>query len=370
MKAPKKITFEGFYGFKNSGDDAFIEVASWGARKYWKCKNNVFLGEELPEVKYPINRNQYLSKIKGFDRFNLIRHLSNSDYLISAGGSTFSELPFHSNKVISKSFKKIKSGLQLGGIGVSVGPFKTVSSEKKIAEYLKSLDFLSVRDFRSFQYVNSLDLPYQPIHAFDLAAMLPSVYQNHITERKINQTKTIGISICNYERYTGGPIEKEKKRNSYFKELVHLIAKTTNVKFKVFIFNGNSKTGDWAVTQELMSHIDKNRIEIIPYLGNVEKTWIEVSGCDLMISTRLHASIFACYAEVPFMLLEYHEKCNDFLNDVGHHETYRLFDAETPLEKVVPVIKEILAGNYKPPSNIAETIALSEKNFTKTLVIT
>lgn len=368
MKAPKKITFEGFYGFKNSGDDAFIEVASWGARTYWNCKNNAFTGEELPDTKYPINRSQILPQIKGMDRLNLIRHLSNSDYLISAGGSTFTELPVHSNKAFSKAFKKIKSVLQLGAIGVSIGPFKTVSDEKKVIEYLQSLHFLSVRDYRSFQYVNSLDLPYKPVNAFDLAALLPSVYQNQNPVKKLHKTNIIGISICNYESYTGGDIRKEEKRNRYFKELVRLIAKTTNAKFRVFIINGNNKTGDWEVSKELMTQIDQDRVEVVPYLANVEKTWNAISSCDLMISTRLHGSIFACYAEVPFMLLEYHKKCTDFLNDIGHQKKYRLFDADVAPNKVIPVIEEILSGNYQPPNNIAHTIALSEKNFTKTLI--
>ena len=44
-----KITYEGFYGFKNAGDDAFVEVSSWGAQKFWSCTNNVFIGAQLPK---------------------------------------------------------------------------------------------------------------------------------------------------------------------------------------------------------------------------------------------------------------------------------------------------------------------------------
>lgn len=28
------ILFTGFYGFKNSGDDAFVEACSWGAHNF------------------------------------------------------------------------------------------------------------------------------------------------------------------------------------------------------------------------------------------------------------------------------------------------------------------------------------------------
>lgn len=367
MKNPKKITFEGFYGFKNAGDDAFVEVASWGARKYWRCRNNVFLGADLPLVKNAINQKQYSPRIKGFDRLNLVSHLTKSDYLISAGGSTFGELPSHSNKAVSKLFKSIKPNLKLGAIGVSVGPFKTVQNEKDVIKYLQSLEFLALRDTRSFDYACSLNLPYQPINAFDLAALLPLVYEENKIPNKNTSVKTVGLSICNYESYTGGDLSKEQKRNTYFRQLVEQIAQKTDVNFKLFIINGNAKTGDREVSKELMKNIDKNRIEIIPYLGNVEKTWEEIANCDLMISTRLHASIFACYAQVPFMLLEYHKKCSDFLNDVGQNNKYRLFDADVAIDEIFPTIEEILTGKYQAPLHLDETITLSQKNFTHTI---
>ncbi len=367
MKNPKKITFEGFYGFKNAGDDAFVEVASWGSHEYWNCQDNAFLGAHLPKVKHGINRNQYFPQIKGLDRLNLIRHLAKSDYLISAGGSTFGELPPHSNKAVSKLFKSLKPSLKLGAIGVSLGPFRTVQNEKDVIKYLKSLDFLALRDDRSYQYSCSLDLPYQPIKAFDLAALLPLVYAADNYHNPKRNGKTIGISICNYESYVGGDLRKERKRNDYFKRLVEQIASQTEVNFKVFIFNGNPKTGDLDVSKKLIENIDTMRFDIIPYLGNVEKTWKEILSCDLMISTRLHASIFACYAEVPFMLLEYHRKCTDFLNDVGQDKKYRLYDAEVPLNEIFPTIIEILSGEYNTPSHLDATISLSRRNFTHTI---
>ncbi len=360
-----KITFEGFYGFQNAGDDAFVEVASWGSRKYWKCDNNVFLGKTIPETKYPINSTQFLKGIKGFDRLNLLNHLAFSDYMVSAGGSTFGNLPFHSNKSFAKKFQQINRKLKLGAIGVSVGPFNSTQDERAVEKYLKSLDFLALRDTRSFLYAESLDLPYKPIKAFDLAALLPNIFGAFNNNESYK--RTIGISICNYESYTGGNLSQENKRNTYFHDLVNILAATTDVNFKIFIINGNPKTGDWDVSQQLISKLDESRITIIPYLGNVEKTWEAISSCSLVISTRLHASIFACYAKVPFMLLEYHKKCTDFLNDVGQMEKYRLYDAQKPIDQVVPIIQEILNGSYEAPRNLQDTIDLSLRNFTQTI---
>ena len=138
------------------------------------------------------------------------------------------------------------------------------------------------------------------------------------------------MCCCKYENSlkTNKDLKKEINRNSYFKELVNLIITKTNAHLKVFIINGNSKIGDLKISNELMDGISQERFSIIPYFGNVEKTWDAISKCNLMISTRLHASIFACYANVPFILIEYHKKCSDFLNDVGQQEEYRVYDAD------------------------------------------
>lgn len=368
MKDPKKITFEGFYGFKNAGDDAFVEVASWGAKKYWNCNNNVFLGAHLPKVINKINTHQLLPTIKGFDRVNLFGHLLNSDYFISAGGSTFSKIPAHSNKALANVYKRFDKRIQLGAIGVSVGPFGSVTDEKNVIKYLESLQFLAVRDSKSFKYLSSLNLPYQPVNAFDLAALLPLVYESSSKRLKTDSSqKTIGISICNYESYVGGDVKQETKRNLFFKELLNLILENTNVHLKVFIINDNPKIGDMKVTQELLEGVDKARFTVLPYSGNVKKTWDQISSCDLMISTRLHASIFACYSKVPFILLEYHRKCSDFLDDVGQDEMFRVYDAEKSTKEVMQTIEQVLNNEAKEPTNLEYTIEKSKLNFTKTI---
>ena len=117
----------------------------------------------------------------------------------------------------------------------------------------------------------------------------------------------------------------------------------------MFIINGNKTFGDHKATNQLIKDIDSNRVTIVPYLSNVQETWNEISSCNLMISTRLHASIFACYAQVPFFLIEYHEKCSDFLSDVGQDESYRVYDAQVSPSSLLQKVNEILGDSYIKP---------------------
>jgi hypothetical protein len=55
----KKILYSGFYGFKNTGDDAFLEVAAWGSKVFLNTENIVFLAHGLPKL---VNDFQELGK--------------------------------------------------------------------------------------------------------------------------------------------------------------------------------------------------------------------------------------------------------------------------------------------------------------------
>lgn len=368
-----KITYEGFYGFKNAGDDAFVEVCAWGARKYWNCEDNNFIGEFLPKTLNPINTHSPFKIIKGLDRLSVLANLIRSDYFISAGGSTFSEAPWHVNKMAAYHYKKIHKNLKLGAIGVSLGPFKNIKDERAVIKYLKALDFLALRDKRSFDYVNTLNLPYDPVCAFDLAALLPLIYDDDSptlsgeNESGKENIKIVGISVCLHETFVNGDKKKERERISFFKELVELINHQAKVHFKVFIINGAEKRKELEVSLEVMHNIGKDRVTFIPYSPDVHKTWNKIASCDLMISTRLHASIFACYAGTPFILIEYHQKCTDFLNDIGQNDAYRVYDAQVSPTEILPTVLEVLGGVHNPPENIANTMELALLNFTQTI---
>ena len=363
----RKISYTGFYGFQNTGDDAFLEVCAWGGAKFWNAKDNVFLGSNLPVLENDFS-SLSPSLIKGDNRIKSFFKISNSDYFISAGGSTFSDFKSLSLKDVALKIQKtINPKLEIGAIGVSVGPFKSVEAEKRVENYLKKMSFLAVRDQKSYDYVSSLNLPYKPVNAFDLAALLPFVYKDKPKVNASKKKKVIGISVCNYETYVGGDLHNEKRRNDFYINLLKELP-DDDVIYRFFYFNGNKNIGDKKITDYIISKVNKKNIEIIDYQYNVYKSWCLISECDLVVSTRLHASIFACYANIPFFLVEYHRKCTDFLDSVGQVKEHRLGDADVPYEKVVLKINEILYDNKSVlPSKIEETKEKALLNFTKTI---
>jgi polysaccharide pyruvyl transferase WcaK-like protein len=365
-----KVTYHGYYGAKNSGDDAFVEVASWGAKKFWNANDHLFFADTLPTIKTSVKN---WSPHKSYFSFSAaVFSVFNSDVFLSAGGSTFhSSLQMTDLRLYAKWKKKFHINGKTGAIGISLGPFISSKAEKDTISYLKTLDFLALRDNHSYNLACSYDLPFEPIESFDLAALLPLIYPNelNLSIQKSSTKKIIGISVCNYERYVNGDIHKEDMRNEYVLQILKILAKEKNYILRFFIFNGHKITGDEALSFSLIKKLEDaglKNVEIVPYLSNVAETWNKVKECDLVISSRLHASIFACFAQVPFFLLEYHRKCTDFLNDIGQYERYRLHDGSKNVNDFIDQINEILnSGNYVKPKNVTEAMNKALYNFTK-----
>lgn len=364
------ILFTGFYGYRNTGDDAFIEVASWGAKEVWKKDNNLFLcrNYDLPETVvstkgYPVNIKRTYSI-----QANLL--LNNTKSFIYAGGSTI-HAELSSKNIRMKAVQKKQKGhdFNFGAIGVSIGPFKSIKDEKAVQVYLKQMDFLAVRDQSSFDFVNSIDnLSYEPINAFDLAALLPEIYNYDYSIENKKHHKTIGISVCQYESIQNGmSVEHELKRNSMLVDLIKVLDKKENIHFKFYIINGNDIIGDFRLTSETIVASQPKSYEIVPYNKVTHQTWTSIAECDFIISTRLHAAIFACFANTPFMLNEYHRKCQDFLTNVGYNEKYRLYNSEYDIEQKANQILQIInnQSEYLMPTKIDQMKELAKLNFTK-----
>lgn len=362
------ILFTGFYGHQNTGDDAFVEVASWGAERFWNKRNNRFLSKShnlphtlQPSKGYPLT----LSKTYRLQRELLLR---NTSYLISAGGSTFHRKMETSNlKIKALQLKESGKAIKIGGIGVSVGPFKSLSAEKSVERYLKNIDFLAVRDQTSYDYVSSLNLPYKPINSFDLAALLPEIYNFDETQKTSGKKKIIGVSVCPYESLQNDMESKlEETRNIMVVDLIKQLDIEEDIHFKFYVINGNERIGDHTLTKDTIAKADPQSFEIVQYSKNTQQVWESISECDFIISTRLHAAIFACFSNTPFMLNEYHRKCSDFLFNVGYEESYRLFNSEYEIKEKARQIIEIVNDSSKfiYPKFTANMKSLAKLNFT------
>src|SRR5690606_15854923 len=173
---------------------------------------------------------------------------------------------------------------------------------------------------------------------------------------------------CPYESvHPGLDIANEERRNLFVEKLIQYLDFYENIHFKFFVINGNTKNGDNNLTRKIISSAKPKSFEIIDYSPTTQMIWNSIAACDFVVSTRLHAAIFSCFANVPFMLNEYHRKCGDFLDNVGYHESYRLFDSSIDVAEKGNQILSILnsPSEYRFPESLSEMESKAEFNFTK-----
>lgn len=286
--------------------------------------------------------------------------------MIWSGGSIFhSQAPFYTPRRFS--FLASRMGVTpSGAIGVSLGPYKTVIAEKAVHENLRQLNFLSLRDKKSYDEACSINLPYRPVLAADLAMLLPKIVPNFKPSK--SERQILGITVCHYERYAKKDIANEGHRETILLDtLVKMVQSGFKGVFRFFVFNSNQINGDQAVT---MAFCDKlkdvgAKVELISYSINPINIWLKVAECTAVISTRLHGAIFAAAANVPCCIVEYHRKCSDFISDTAVAEKWKIGDVNCSSEMLSEKLQDLLMCspiNFYPRRE--HLIQLAEKNFT------
>ena len=131
-----KLLFCGYYGHFNTGDDAFCAISAWGAKHYWSAEEVLFLSRHLPKLPVPAKQALLTRRFfRGQTLAELLVHLIRKSTVVFAGGSTFhSELGILSLKNAINIAHRMGIN-RIGGIGLSLGPFKDDKSRRSIRVY-------------------------------------------------------------------------------------------------------------------------------------------------------------------------------------------------------------------------------------------
>lgn len=350
------VVFTGYYGMSNFGDDIFGAVSAWGTTTFWDVEFKI-LAPRIMGVKadYSVpdwfSRNIYASSntLGQLSRLGFtLREISRANQLIFAGGSIFSSASSGVMKVIEKIAKKSRLGVS--GIGVSVGPFTNNTDALKVKSFIERFDYLSVRDNASYSIVKEFNLDLPVIMAGDLAGAFQTTFE--MSGEKIQQDQPIiGISLCNFESFIGQDADVENKRNLALIAGTIEAAKNCDANVYVFSLNNHPEFGDDGLAKVLCEKLSNAGIEyrlIRNSDHSIDNVWRQIATCNAFLSVRLHGAIVAYLSDIPFILVEYHQKCTDFLEDIGQDENYRLTGDINDSAIVCHKIEQLLAPTLYP----------------------
>jgi polysaccharide pyruvyl transferase WcaK-like protein len=312
----RRVLISGYYGVRNTGDDALLAVSAWGARRMFGCDTRlsatshatpVFSGADAVRALFPA-----CARFRGERRARLMLEALRAHTVLFGGGSVF-----HSASMLRQMDHLLRAtgrGPHFA-VGVSIGPFRTISDERYCARVLRRLAFIGVRDATSKAWADELAPSVPAKLTFDLGPLLPLVEPSSAAHK---DRRGIGIALCDYESFAGGDPKRELLRRARIAAALRRLDVPPEDEVVFIDFNGHATLGDRRVHTDIAALAGPRiRARHVTYCDAPRDVLEQVSRLRVIVAMRLHASIFAYVTGTPSLTLSYHPKCEGWASQVG-----------------------------------------------------
>jgi polysaccharide pyruvyl transferase WcaK-like protein len=361
-----RVLLYGYYGMKNTGDDALLAVANWGAQNILRADKVSAIASEIPgfENSDKLHSVYNLKTLfKGENRLRFYYHVLRSNSMLFGGGSVF-----HSTDIIKKqtSLLKLSGNGPHAALGVSVGPFRDPGAEDACALLLKRLKFAGLRDQSSLDIVRRIAPEVEAVKTFDMAALLPR--SNGVSVESVGfgtDREGIGIALCNQDRDVSGEAEKSSILKKKMIEVIDRCSPEGVDTINFIDFNGHDYYGEAKLHAAIAASVS-SRFKILhtPYCSDPMKVLRRISRLRLLISMRLHANVFGYLAQTPTVMLSYHQKCLSWASEIGMPSAVIFDGYEFDTGELANRIQEILSGHsYTPSLPVVDAERRAMKNW-------
>ncbi|MEG3637247.1 hypothetical protein, partial [Micromonospora palythoicola] len=209
--------------------------------------------------------------------------------------------------------------------------------------------------------------PGTPVPAGDHAGLLPVALGESIglqPGRAQGTRARLGVTLLGVDYEAAAP-QAQRREDALIDGVTELVRREP-VDVTVFVFNTHPVHGDERVSERLRRALDgRCDVRVVTARDGVRACWDEMKRCDLGLHMRMHGAVFAYLADVPFALVPYQQKCDDFLDEIGQPNSRRLTRVpEDPVE-VTKVLASLLTDETAPRLAREEFAERARWNFTR-----
>ncbi|SEB17529.1 polysaccharide pyruvyl transferase CsaB [Paenibacillus sp. 276b] len=316
----QKLVISGYYGFRNSGDEAVLKsiltaLEEESHRSNVTIEPIVLSGDpESTTLMYGV-RSVHRMKLK-----EVREAIKESDGLISGGGSLLQDatglksIPYYLGVIKLAQWLKKPTFIYAQGIG----PVKRKIFNPMIRSVFKACNYVSVRDEQSAEYLRGLGLQWNQIHVVPDPVMgLP------LPEAKAEEVSSIAVNAQGASVHTKLPVIGVSVRfwESDRKELTAIAAglkklcskKAVHLRFMPFHLPIDEQASRFVM--EMLGDLGNkgSEVSITKDLTDPQLMLQEVSNCDVVIGMRLHSLIYAASQYVPPVGISYDPKIDQFM---------------------------------------------------------
>ncbi|RJQ26838.1 glycosyltransferase [Candidatus Parcubacteria bacterium] len=365
---PKTILIAGYYGFKNTGDEAILATMILDLRALLPEVHIIVVSGDPQDTE----KSHGVSAVSWNEMQRIIIAMTMCDLVIMGGGGLFHDYwgldpttvftPHHSGIAFYSSIALLASILDkpLMLYAVGVGPLFSEMGKFYTRAIVEQACLVSVRDEESLEQLQSLGIPSEQIQvtADPAFGLQPAVMDSEILGAGIQDGPILGIALRNWdvgvlpdywEGQVAGAID------------AFLDLHKGSATFIPFQDQGEILLDDFGISERIQHR-----------LRNVERTCIlqgiyspaEKAGmmaqCDLILGMRLHALIFSISNGIPVVGMAYDPKVRNVMTKAGI-EKYAI-----NLEEVTSYSLAILLEQaYKNRDRLTNQIHTVRRNLEK-----
>ena len=302
----RKIIISGYYGFKNSGDDALLLSIIEDLKQRGLDDRVVVLSANPFETE----RIYGVKSVNRINPFSVLCQLLSARLLISGGGTLIQDgtstksLLYYLAIIMTARLLGTKVMLYSNGIG----PLNR-SSNQRITKYvLNRVQLITLRDKRSKEVLDEIGVTKPKIvitadPAFRIASSPRSMGMHLITNSGAPGDR----------RYLGIAIREWKTLPPDFTDMIAEAADYAAEKYDLYpIFMPMQPKKDYRICVNVMNKM-KNQSAVINGDVSIYDMLSVVANMDICIGMRLHTLIYAAAMSVPIIGLVYDPKVSGFM---------------------------------------------------------
>ena len=333
----------GYYGFKNSGDDALLYAITESLKKYKPDIRICVLTADTNATKL-----QYGCDCYGrFNIFGVKKALKNTKMLLSGGGSLIQDATSSKSLTYYLYIMKLakKCGAKLYVYANGIGPLKD-KNLKRAAKALSIADMITLRESDS---VSELERMGVSIVNTSVTAD-PALILEGNAEDAAEVMKKEGIPLSS--TLFGISVREWQDNDGDFSRKVADIAEYASKKHGLTpVFIPMRYPHDVKISEEISdmtdcdSYVCRNNLSVKEILGLT-------SVCEAVFGMRLHTLVFAAGSAVPVVGIVYDKKVSGFLDYIGQNRSVEASDMD--VEKAKTYIDEIMENKADISRRLSE----------------
>ncbi|MCF2938361.1 polysaccharide pyruvyl transferase CsaB [Paenibacillus alkaliterrae] len=314
----RRIVISGYYGFRNSGDEAVLRSILLALDEQGKAQGVQVQPIVLSADPAWTSRMYGVESVRRMHPGDLWNALRRSDGLISGGGSLLQDAT--SAKTIPYYTGVMKLAQLLGkptfAYSQGIGPVNRRWMDPLIRGVMKRSAYVSVRDAESAALLARIGVPSDRIEVVPDPVMglpLPAgaAAAASVSALRADEPPLVGVSLRRW-RSDGADLARAA-------EALVALSKRMPVRLRFLPFHTPSDRGaSEQVLERLSGRLGVgSSAELAAPGDDPQQMLLEVSRCDALFGMRLHALIYAAGQMVPMLGLSYDPKIDQFLHRLG-----------------------------------------------------